>query len=171
VTSFERENPETPFGQAMYGNLLGVHAALRSDLAVVEDLTADLDQGVDAAEIRERVVELKTSGPLWKLKTDCLQFCSFLHAHHSAEDAKLFPRLRQLNPELTPAVARLESDHAVVADMLIEIETTTDRLSAGAPARNDLARLLSEMRGHLLEHLEFEEQVAGPTIRRMVSFD
>lgn len=173
ATRFEREQEETPLGREMYSHLLLVHKSLRDDLEAVEELTADLADGLDGEQARERVLELKTNGPLWKLKNDCLEFCSFLHTHHTVEDARLFPRLRQLNPELAPAVAQLEREHGVVSEMLIEIESATDQLAARpAPAARDkLAELLTSMRSHLLAHLEFEESVAGPTIRRMVSFD
>lgn len=173
ATSFELEREETPFGREMYANLLLVHKALRDDLDAVEDLTEELAAGLDGVEARERVIELKTNGPLWKLKNDCLEFCSFLHTHHTVEDVKLFPRLRQLNPELTPAVARLEREHATVSEMLAQIESAADRLAVRPrpEVRGEMAELLASMRGHLLEHLEFEESVAGPTIRRMVSFD
>lgn len=173
ATAFEVEHEETALGRQMYANLLLVHKALRNDLEAVQDLASDLDDGIDGHDARERVMELKANGQLWKLKSDCLQFCSFLHAHHSAEDVKLFPRLRELNPELRPAVSRLEQDHLVVSDMLVQIESAADRLAVRKmpEVREDMARLLEEMRRHLLEHLAFEEEVAGPTIRRMVSFD
>lgn len=172
VTDFEH-NEETEFGRNMFANLLVVHAELRRDLEAVEDLTADLADGLAGSEARARVIELKTNGPLWKLKNDCLQFCEFLHFHHNREDTLLFPRLRLLNPDLAPEVAKLERDHETVTELLTQIESATDRLAvrAAPEARDELSSLLTEMRTHLLAHLEYEEQVAGPTIRRMISFD
>lgn len=173
ATTFELENEETPLGREMFAKLLFAHKSLRHDLEAVEDLAADLADGIDGQEVRERVLELKENGPLWQLKNDCLQFCSTLHAHHTGEDFRLFPRLREINPDLSPAVSKLERDHQVVGEMLAQIEAAADRLAVrrAAESRDEMASLLAEMREHLLEHLEYEEKVAGPTIRRLVSFD
>lgn len=171
-TRFESENPETPVGRQLYGRLTEVHGAIRRDLDSVVQLIDDVESGISAQAVSDRVEALQTNGPLWKLKTDCLQFCTFLHTHHTHEDNGLFPRLRELNPDLAPAVAKLEADHEQVAALLVEVEAATESLREddSSAARALLTEQLTAMRNLLDGHLEYEEIIAGPTIRRLVAY-
>lgn len=153
--------PETTDGVAMHNRLLEVHQVLRDDLAKVEQLALDAES-MSPQQLQVELAELKRNGPLWTLKVNCLQYCELLHGHHTGEDYNLFPRLRQLNPAIAPAITRLERDHAQVSDLLDQIEESA---RAGEPTAT--ARMLAELRGLLLEHLEFEELAAGPTILRL----
>lgn len=161
--------PETADGAALHNRLMSVHQVLREDLAKVERLAGEVADDLPADKVREELSELKRNGPLWTLKVNCLQFCELLHGHHTGEDYNLFPRLRQLNPAIDPAITRLEREHAEVSELLDQIEDSAATLEsdAGAAARSTTARLLTELRELLLAHLEFEELAAGPTILRL----
>ena len=113
--------------------------------------------------------ELKTTGPLWQLKVNCLRYCRFVHAHHGAEDVLLFPALRAVDPSIGPVVDRLEADHARVSDLLDVVEAAARELTDtdGGDARRRVIEGLQDLHGHLLEHLDYEERNAGPTIRRL----
>lgn len=171
ATKFEREQPETRVGRAFYDKLLSVHAILRADLATVRRLADEVTSGMPAGDLTAELNELKTNGPLWQLRVNCLQYCELLHGHHTGEDAMLFPRLREANPEIAPAVDRLVREHQVVSDLLDQIESDAARLGGedSAAARDHLAASLSQLSDALLAHLEFEEEAAGPTIRRLIS--
>jgi iron-sulfur cluster repair protein YtfE (RIC family) len=168
MTSFEAK-PETERGRAMFKELLWVHSAIRRDLEVVEELAADVDNGLPGEAVEMTLAELKTGGPLWRLKVNCLHYCRFVHAHHGAEDALLFPALRAANPELEPVVDRLKTDHARVSDLLDDVEEAARALTDtdGDDARRRVIASLQELHGHLLEHLSYEERNAGPTLRRL----
>jgi hypothetical protein len=159
--------PETEQGRALFQELLWVHGAIRRDLISVEELAAEVLAGLPAEEARERVEELKTNGPLWRLKVNCLRYCRFVHSHHNAEDALFFPTLRAANPGLAPVVDKLEADHRTVSDLLDEVEVAAGGLDGDDASRARLTDGLTELAAELLVHLDFEEREAGPTIRRL----
>jgi hypothetical protein len=65
----------------------------------------------------------------------------------------------------------LEADHARVSDLLDVVEAAARELTEtdGGDARRRVIRGLQDLHVHLLEHLDFEERNAGPTIRRLDS--
>ena len=162
--------PETEQGKALYQELLFVHAVLRNDLATIQRIAADVAEGMSGKDVRAELLELKTNGPLWQLKVNCLRYCSFVHGHHGAEDDKLFPRLREAEPELSPVIDRLEADHRKVSDLLEEVEAAAEALTASEDARARVVATLSALAEHLFEHLEVEELQAGPALRRLKWF-
>src|SRR3954454_11135334 len=94
----EKSGPETDRGRAIFEELLWVHSIIRRDLEIVEKLATDVDEGLPGDAVQDALGELKTTGPLWQLKVNCLRYCSHVHAHHGAEDALLFPALRAVDP-------------------------------------------------------------------------
>jgi hemerythrin-like domain-containing protein len=153
----------------MFAELLWVHSMIRRDLDRVETLAAEVGNGLPGEAVREALDELKTNGPLWQLKVNCLRYCRFVHAHHDAEDRLLFPALRATDASVGPVIDRLEADHARVSDLLDAIEEAARALteSDADAARSRVIAGLQELHGHLLEHLDYEELNAGPTIRRL----
>jgi hemerythrin HHE cation binding domain-containing protein len=161
--------PETERGRALFEELLWVHSIIRRDLATVEQLAADVGEGLPGEAVQDALGELKTGGPLWELKVNCLRYCRHVHAHHGAEDALLFPTLRTADPSIGPVVDRLEADHLRVSDLLDAVEAAARALTEtdGGDARQRVIDGLQELHVHLLEHLDYEEGHAGPTMRRL----
>jgi hypothetical protein len=160
---------ETSQGRALFEELLWVHSYIRRDLTIVEQLAADVREGLAGEAVQNALAELKTTGPLWQLKVNCLRYCRFVHAHHGVEDVLLFPALRVANRSIGPVIDRLEADHRRVSDLLDVIEAAARSLtvSGGGDARQRVADGLRELHVHLLEHLDYEEGHAGPTMRRL----
>jgi hemerythrin HHE cation binding domain-containing protein len=161
--------PETERGKALFEELLWVHSIIRRDLAAVEQLAADVGDGLSGEAIEDALGELKVRGPLWQLKVNCLRYCRHVHAHHGAEDVLLFPTLRAADPSIGPVVDRLEADHARVSDLLDVIEAAARALTDtdGDDARRRVIDGLRDLHVHLLEHLDYEEHNAGPAMRRL----
>lgn len=157
---------------SLFDELLWVHRMVRRDLDKVRGIAAAVNGDASSGEIRDGVEALKTNGPLWKLKVNCLHYCAFVHGHHNAEDAMLFPRLRASNPELDSVLDRLEADHRKVSDLLDEVEGAANDLRGeiAAAQRARLAGALEELARHLLEHLDFEEESLAEAMRAMVAF-
>jgi hypothetical protein len=120
---------ETDRGKAIFEELLWVHSIIRRDLEIVERLAADVGDGLPGEAVEDALGELKTAGPLWQLKMNCLRYCSHVHAHHGAEDVLLFPALRAVDPSIGPVVDRLEADHARVSDLLDVVEAAARALT------------------------------------------
>ena len=165
----ERSGPETDRGRAIFEELLWVHSIIRRDLEIVEQLAADVGEGIPGEAVQDALGELKTSGPLWRLKVNCLRYCSHVHAHHGAEDVLLFPTLRAADPSIGSVVDRLEADHVRVSDLLDVVEAAARELTdaEGGDARRRVIDGLRDLHVHLLEHLDYEERYAGPTMRRI----
>lgn len=159
------EKPTNP----LFDELLWVHSRIRRDLETVTVLADETANGLPPEQIREAVSELKTNGYLWRLKVNCLQYCHFVHSHHGAEDAMLFPYLRKIDPEHGPMVDRLEAEHRVVSDILDEIESAADDLIGDdSDAARERVRVgLQSLTGDLLAHLEFEEESLEPVLAAM----
>ena len=165
---YSAQGPETDRGRALFEELLWVHSIIRRDLEFVEQLAADVCDGLPGQR-SGCLGELKTNGPLWRLKVSCLRYCSHVHAHHGAEDVLLFPALRASDPAIAPVVDRLEADHVRVSDLLDVVEAAARALTDtdAGDARQRVIDGLQDLHVHLLEHLDYEELNAGPTMRRL----
>ena len=154
-----------PLGEAFFQELLWVHSVIRKDLETVRELAQLVSDGLPADELDTQIRSLKTNGPLWALKVNCLHYCQFVHGHHRAEDVKLFPALREAEPGLAPIVDRLEGDHRLVSEQLDELEAAAAAL--GKDGRERVVEALNTLAEHLLAHLTLEEESIGPALRRM----
>lgn len=125
------------------------------------------DKGAPPDGLRAEIDSLQTNGPLWKLRVNCLHYCSFVHGHHSLEDRALWPALLESNPGLAPVIDKLEADHRAVALQLDEITARVDELQQddSPTARQLLVTALDTLAEHLLEHLDYEEEAISPTLR------
>jgi iron-sulfur cluster repair protein YtfE (RIC family) len=157
--------PGTP-GEALLRELQMVHDMVRHDLAVCRALADEVAAGVAPEQVHARITSLRTSGPLWKLRVNCLYYCRVVHTHHRIEDATLFPAVRRTNPELGPVVDRLEADHKRVSHLLDEVEDGAEALENhdDTAARTRLVAALNDLAGDLLAHLEFEEEAIGSAL-------
>lgn len=80
------------------------------------------------------------------------------------------PRQRAADPSVGSVVDRLEADHARVSDLLEVVEDAARALTdtdGGGNARQRVIDGLRDLHVHLLEHLDYEERHAGPTMRRL----
>ena len=153
----------------LFEELLWVHSMIRRDLETVSRLAAEVSDGLPAPELSAQVAELKTNGPLWRLKVNCLHYCRFVHHHHRLEDVAIFPTLRRVDPELNPVVDKLEADHLAVAERLAEVERSAEALTEAesTDARREVSAALDRLATELLEHLRFEEEKLEPALARM----
>jgi iron-sulfur cluster repair protein YtfE (RIC family) len=152
-----------PPGEHLVRELLWVHGMLRRDLEIVRELVDQVNGGAPAAQVSETIAGLQTHGALWHIKVNCLHYCRFVHGHHGLEDAMIFPRIRESDPDENATVDRLEADHRRIAELLDEVENATATLEDDRPR---LVAALESLGEHLLEHLAFEEEKISPVIRR-----
>src|ERR1700694_4394379 len=144
-------------GEYLLRELKWIHGAIRNDLAVCRQLAARVAAGIAAEDARAQIQTMQTNGPLWKLRTNCLYYCHFVHSHHHLEDTAFFPVLRRSDPALGPVVDKLQADHRKVSDLLDEIESGANALVAAdsGTARERLVYGLSTLAAELLAHLDF----------------
>ncbi len=163
------DRPETARGIPLHESLLAVHAMIRSDLARVERLAADVLEGLPPEGVHEQLVALKGSSLVWQFQVSCLRYCSFVHLHHHVEDIDFFGELEGINPALAPVVDRLRSEHRTVSGYLDAIEAAARSLSKDRShdARRVVADRIDVLKGHLLAHLDFEESNVAAMTRRL----
>lgn len=168
VPVFE-DRPETARGRMLYETLLAVHALIRRDLVIVERLAEAVLDGMPAHGVHEELDELKSKGFLWQFQVSCLRYCGFVHSHHHAEDAEFFDELEETNPAIGPVVERLRAEHRAVSGYLDAVEAAASALREddGQDARRAVADALEVLKGHLLAHLDYEEQNVASTARRL----
>jgi hypothetical protein len=151
----------------MVAELRWVHDMIRSDLRTVRRLAGDLSDGLAGSTAADAIQSLQVAGPLWQLKINCLQYCRFVHSHHHAESALLFPHLRLANPALGPVVDKLEFDHARVSDLLDDVSAAAAELAGQeqAAVRQRLIDALELLSTELLAHLDYEEEHISDSLR------
>ncbi|MFG2713960.1 nitroreductase/quinone reductase family protein [Streptomyces goshikiensis] len=99
-----------------------------------------------------------------QLRQHCLAFCQTLEAHHTGEDAGLFPRLAQRHPQLAGFFRRLEEEHREIGRTQTRIAELT-RSGDQASVRRELEALSRE----LLAHLDREEAELLPVLRALAA--
>jgi hypothetical protein len=162
------ESPETNRGRILYEMLLAVHGHIRSDLIRVERLAEAVVGELSPDELEHELEELRSNTMLWQFQVSCLRWCRLVHLHHNAEDMEFFDQLEETNPAIGPVVERLRAEHREVSNYLDAVEAAARTLSSNdsLPARRAVAHALQALAGHLLAHLEYEEQnVAATTLR------
>jgi len=147
--------------------LMWVHDLIRTDLRACRHLAREVERGADPIDIRAQLETLRSRGPLFQLRTNCLRHCRFVHGHHGHEDAMLLPAVRKTAPVMGAVVDKLEADHRKVSALLDVVEATAYELDnpENGPARRLLADALEELSTHLLDHLAYEEEALAPVLR------
>jgi hemerythrin-like domain-containing protein len=84
----------------------------------------------------------------------CHGFCAALSGHHVSEDAALFPELSARHPELTPVIAKLTQDHAMIAALL----TQFGHALTAPTGPGELARHLDGLSAIMESHFRYEER-------------
>jgi hypothetical protein len=168
LVAFE-ESPETNRGRILYELLLAVHGHIRTDLSRVERLAEAVVGELSAHELAHELEELRNDTMLWQFQVSCLRWCRLVHLHHNAEDVEFFDLLEDANPAIGPVVERLRAEHREVAEFLDAVEGAARALSGNdsIDGRRAVADALQALAGHLLAHLEYEEQNLAATTRRL----
>jgi len=98
---------------------------------------------------------------------------AFLHAHHAAEDALLWPLLRARAPERAALLERMEAQHAAVDEVTLAASRALDAYSA-TPTEESARSLAAAIRRLAVEldaHLVEEERETLPLAAVTVSQD
>lgn len=92
---------------------------------------------------------------------------AFLHAHHAAEDALLWPLLRARAPERAALLERMEAQHAAVDEVTLAASRALDAYSA-TPTEESARSLAAAIRRLAVEldaHLVEEERETSRSLR------
>jgi hypothetical protein len=146
-------------GRALARDLVAVHDHLRSELAQLREMIAQVAAGsLDPGTARSEVAKLTMRQNQWTIGAYCESYCRLVGQHHTIESQALFPGLRSLDRRLTPVVDRLDAEHLVIAGVLERVDAALVALVTspvtGMPELRAAADLLTDT---LLSHLAYEE--------------
>lgn len=131
-------------------DMVVVHRVFRRELRSLPDLLIHTPAGdLDRAAVVGAHARLILSG---------------LHLHHTSEDDLLWPLLLERSAPSADVVARMQSQHAAVDELVGRLDTVLDRWQAEArPAvATEAAGLMDRLRAVVVEHLDDEEQDLVP---------
>jgi hypothetical protein len=138
---------------------------------VTHPLGAELRRAHDTlrAELRALQAAAATGAapdPRRTLPASCLAFCAALTAHHTGEDAGVFPALAERFPELTPVLEKMAEDHVWIAGILARVAELAGELAASGSS----PRLTGELDGLAAiaeSHFSFEERRISAALDRL----
>jgi alkanesulfonate monooxygenase SsuD/methylene tetrahydromethanopterin reductase-like flavin-dependent oxidoreductase (luciferase family) len=157
----------TPHDLAAGQHLVDVHDHLRSELARVRDLVAQVVAGaVDAGAARSHIHTMTLRQNNWTVGTFCESYCRVVTMHHTLEDQTLFPRLRRGDPRLAPVVDRLQEEHHAIHEVLERVDRALVAFVAGKDA-DELSAAVDLLTDTLLSHLAYEERELVEPIARL----
>jgi hemerythrin-like domain-containing protein len=138
--------------------LLECHERIRQMLQLARALAGAVDR--PDAEVREAAGRIRR------------YFAGSLVRHVEDEEHSLVPRLRGRAPEVDAALDRMAGEHAGhealrarLVDACAELER---RPAALASLRSELADVSARLTDELAAHLDSEEQVLFPAVRRLL---
>lgn len=127
-----------------------VHSALRRDLE------------------RSRMVltDQPAPGPPQRqaLATHLVWMMHFLHAHHTGEDAGLWPLVRARNHSARALLDQMDEDHRTIAPAITALGDAARTYGDDPTAREDLLGALARLTEVLLPHLRREELEMMPVV-------
>jgi hemerythrin-like domain-containing protein len=134
-----------------------VHGALRRDLLRARDVadTAPYPRDRQRRALGEHVV--------WLM--------DFLHAHHSSEDAGLWPAVRARNPSAGPLLDSLEADHQRIEPAATALRAAGSAYAASTEeaARSELVTAIDALGEVLFPHLDREVAEAMPVVSQTIT--
>jgi hypothetical protein len=154
--------------QRMAGeHLKKVHDHLRLNMRTIRELMLRSADGLATpADVAEETSKLALVANFRRFGNACGQHCQIVNAHHSIEDAHLFPALARQSEGYRLVTDRLMAEHRVVHELLErEVEALNALAEDPSPAALAAAReIYDALERVLLSHLGYEEEQIGDAI-------
>lgn len=98
---------------------------------------------------------------------------AWLHEHHSAEDAGLWPLVRLRNPDAGPLLDQMEADHQQIVPAADELSVAGHDYASrvGDAARTNLLAALDQLMTVLVPHFEREVAEVMPVVAASITRD
>lgn len=149
-------------GQAIGRHLAEVHDHLRGELAQVRELLRQVRQGsLAVSRAREVINDLSMRQNNWTLGAYCASYCTMVTGHHGLEDRAIFPHLRQSDACLAPVIDRLQAEHVIIHEILVDLDRALVRLVSGpgdVAGLDEVEEAVEVLADTLLSHLAYEER-------------
>lgn len=158
----------TPTGHGPGSHLVLIHDHLRSGMRQIRHAVAAVVSGHStAAAARSVINDSVMRQNFWMLGSFCTGYCRMLTAHHSIEDAYMFPELQQRQESLAPVVRKLEQEHEVIAEVLTALDEALAALSRHESRLDAVQGYLDLLDEVLASHLAYEEEELVEPLNRL----
>src|ERR1700683_5167203 len=154
-------------GRAVGGHLAQVHDHLRAELEQIRDVLRQVkDSALTAGQARERVNEMSLRQNNLTPGAYCAPYCAVVTGHHGLEDRAVFPHLRRSEADLAPVIDRLEAEHVIIHEVLLDVDRALVNLVTAPGDFTEIEEAVEVLTRTLLSHLAYEErEITGPLSR------
>lgn len=157
----------TPRQREAGEHLRQVHDHLRDNMRTIRTLMQRAEDGLASAEeIAEETRDLAMVANFRRFGNLCGQHCQIVNAHHSIEDAHVFPALAAQSDGYARVTERLAAEHVVVHELLLrQIDALNAMVTTpGAETFADAREVFGALERVLLSHLGYEEEQIGDAL-------
>ncbi|MPZ62774.1 MAG: LLM class flavin-dependent oxidoreductase [Propionibacteriales bacterium] len=139
--------------------LVLVHNSLRNEMRQLRDAVAEVAAGTsEAGAVRSMIDRLTLRQNFWTLGSFCASYCRILTTHHTIEDEAMFPALAAQQESLAPVVERLQHEHEVIAEVLVDLDAALVALMEDDTKLADVQDQVALLDLLLNSHLDYEEE-------------
>jgi alkanesulfonate monooxygenase SsuD/methylene tetrahydromethanopterin reductase-like flavin-dependent oxidoreductase (luciferase family) len=154
-------------GQLVGKHLIDVHDHLRTELAQLREILAEVGDGArTAGDARSALNEMALRQNDWTLGAFCSRYCGVVAQHHGLEDDAIFPHLRRSDPALDPVIDRLTDEHLVIHDAIQGVDRALVEHINHPDDYDPIQAAIDFLTDALLSHLSYEErEIVEPLAR------
>jgi hemerythrin-like domain-containing protein len=150
----ESDLPASGMGE----HLVLIHDMFRRQLDAICEVRDQVRAGAaDIGALREQIHGLTLRQAFEQFGAFCAQYCHAVNAHHSIEDAHMFPVLRQADGGLVPVIDRLGEEHVTIHRVLVDLDRASVNLATTGEGFDEVDRLVDVLASGLRSHLTYEE--------------
>ncbi|ODT69501.1 MAG: hypothetical protein ABS75_16455 [Pelagibacterium sp. SCN 63-23] len=148
-------------------HLKQIHDHLRHNMQTLAALIERANAGdIKPEDIADQTGNLAMVANYRRFGNFCGQYCQVVHNHHTIEDHHFFPVLAQQGEAFRKIAERLQAEHVVVHEVLVQLIDALNAL-ASEPGPENFARarrLYQALETVLLSHLGYEEEAIGDAL-------
>ncbi|PSL06878.1 hemerythrin HHE cation binding domain-containing protein [Haloactinopolyspora alba] len=150
----------TDEGRAGGQRLVDIHNHLRQELDQLRSMIEQVAAGsLDPGAARSAINAMTMRQNQWTLGTYCESYCRVVTMHHTVEDMRMLPALREADPRLAPVVDRLAEEHEAIAGVLERVDAALVSMVGGdADGVTEVRRAVDLLTDTMLSHLSYEER-------------
>ena len=145
-------------------HLRAIHDMYRAELARLVHVTDLVERGLaQLADVRQALHGLSLRRDLETYGSICARFCQMVSIHHTIEDQRMFPAIREAGEPYTAVVDQLEREHGVIHELLVRLDQAivaamVDGSGAVAPVLSSVHDLADVLTSHFrYEETQLEE--------------
>lgn len=154
-------------GRLIGRHLIDVHDMLRTELAALRDVLAQVRDGaVTAGAARSTLNDMALRRNDWTVGAFCARYCGAVAQHHGLEDDAIFPHLARADTTLAPVIDRLRDEHLAIHDAIQAVDRALVEHINRPQDYAGIQAAVDFLTDALLSHLSYEEhEIVEPLAR------